>query len=71
MQKMNHRRLMILVAVLLVIYAGDSVYSTQYPNMGAGITEDSVKEEMECCSTMKGDKELTQTNFSVLTETLV
>lgn len=71
MQKMNHRRLMILVAVLLVIYAGDSIYSAQYPNMGAGITEGSVEVDMECCSTMKKDKVLTQTNFSVTTETLV
>lgn len=71
MQKMNHRRLMTLVDVLVVIYAGDSVYSAKYPNMGEGITEDSVKVDMECCSAMKRDKELTQTNFSVLTETLV
>ena len=70
-QKMNHRRLMILVAALLVIYVGDSVYSAQYPNMGEGITEYSVKNETKCSSAMQKNKELKQTDLYIFTETLV
>ena len=70
-QKINHRRLMILVAALLVIYVGDSVYSAQYPNMGEGITEYSIKNETKCSSAMQENKELKQTDLYIFTETLV
>lgn len=50
MRKMNSRWLMVFVAVLLVIYAGDSIYSAKYPNTGAGITEYSANEESVCFS---------------------
>lgn len=47
MQKMNPRYLMILAVALLVIYAGDSVYSVKYPNTGVGITECSANEKID------------------------
>ena len=39
-------------AALLVIYAGDSVYSAKYPNTGIGITECSANEKIDYCSIM-------------------
>ena len=50
--KMNPRYLTILAAALLVIYAGDSVYSAKYPNTGIGITECYANEKIDYCSIM-------------------
>lgn len=50
LRKMNSRWLMVFAAALLVIYAGDSIYSAKYPNTGAGITEYSANEESVCFS---------------------
>jgi len=58
MQKMKPQRLMILAAVLLVIYVGDSIYSTKYPNEGDGITEYSAEGKVENCFIIENDKEL-------------
>ena len=52
MQKMNPRYLTILAAALVVIYAGDSVYSAKYPNTGIGITECYANEKIDYCSIM-------------------
>ena len=37
---------------VLVIYAGDSVYSAKYPNTGIGITECYANEKIDYCSIM-------------------
>ena len=50
LRKMNSRWLMVFAAALLVIYAGDSIYSAKYPNTGAGIKEYSANEESVCFS---------------------
>ena len=45
LKKVNGKILVVIAAILLVIYAGDQVYSHSHPNTGKGITSASIQVE--------------------------